>query len=169
MNAGKRLLAEFQMEAANTKKYLDRLPEDKLMWRPHEKSMLLGRLAMHIAELPIWIIKCFETEEIDFEKGGFPPRVTPENKKQVIETFDEMLAKVYPILANASDETLGENWMVRRGDIIIYTMPRAANVRWVSNHIIHHRGQLSVYLRLLDVPLPGLYGPSADERPAPVS
>lgn len=163
MNTAQRLVAELQQEAAKNKLMLERIPESKLSWKPHEKSMTIGRLGMHIAELPNWIVRSLTSEEYEFGVGSYNPNI-PQKHVQIMEEFENQLHKATEILKTASDETLSKNWKVRKGDKLIYDMPRADIIRRQLNHIIHHRGQLSVFLRLLDVPVPGVFGPTADER-----
>jgi uncharacterized damage-inducible protein DinB len=163
MNTAKRLIAELQQESVKNKTMLERIPESKLSWKPHEKSMSIGRLGMHIAELPNWITRSLTSEEYDFGTGPYNPTI-PQTQAQILKEFEHQVQKAIEHLNTASDETLTKNWRVRRGDKVIYDLPRAEVIRRQLNHIIHHRGQLSVFLRLLDVPVPGTYGPTADER-----
>ena len=164
MSSNTALLAELRHESVNTRKMIERIPTDKLEWRPHEKSMTLGRLATHIAESSIWVKRTVEADEYDFAKSGFS-RESKESTEAILQLFDERLAEAIKILESASDETLDERWALRNGDQIYFSVPRKVNIRnFAFNHIYHHRGQLSVYLRLLDVAVPGMYGPSADER-----
>jgi uncharacterized damage-inducible protein DinB len=163
MNTAQRLIAEIQQEAGKNKTMLERIPESKLSWRPHAKSMTIGRLGMHIAELPNWIVRSLTSEEYDFGTGPYTPNI-PQTHAQIIVEFEQQLRSATETLGTASDEVLSKNWRVRKGDKVIYDMPRSEVIRRQLNHIIHHRGQLSVYLRLLDVPVPGVYGPTADEK-----
>lgn len=163
MSLAETLTRQLQAVAAGNKKILERVPEDKLGWKPHEKSMTLGRLAMHIAELPHWVNRCLEDDHFDFSKLVYKP-VIPENLAEIMSTYDSKLATAVEALSKATDEQLNANWSLRRGDAIIYEMPRKEVLHREQQHTVHHRGQLSVYLRLLDVPVPGLFGPSADER-----
>ncbi|HXL56925.1 MAG TPA: DinB family protein [Chitinophagaceae bacterium] len=157
------LLGELKHESANTRKMLERVPTDKLSWKPHEKSYTLGRLATHIAALPAWIGRTINLDEFDLAKNQIQP-VIAGNTEGILKIFDDSLATNIPILESASDDILNTNWTFRRGDHIIFTMPRKVVLRNMAfNHTVHHRAQLSVYLRLLDVPVPGMYGPSADE------
>ena len=163
MGIAERLIAELEQEALKNKKMLERIPESKLSWKPHEKSMTIGRLGMHIAELPNWIDRCVCSAEYDMGTTPYNPNI-PKTHAQIMTEFESQLNKTISLLRNATDKMLSENWKVRKGDRVIYDMPRAEVVRRQMNHIVHHRGQLSVYLRLLDVPVPGTFGPSADER-----
>ena len=157
------LLAELKHEATNTRKMIERVPSVKLEWRPHEKSMTIGRLATHIADIPVWFGRIINADEFDFATAVFN-RETKENTEAILQLFDKRLEEAVGILESASDETLNALWTLRRGDHIFFQLPRKATLRNFSyNHIYHHRGQLSVYLRLLDIPVLGMYGPSADE------
>ena len=156
-------LAELQMEAANTRKMIERVPEKSFDWKPHDKSMTLGRLAYHIAENPQWVSVTVDKDEIDFAAKDYVEKEA-KTTAELLKVFDESLAEAVECLKNASDEKLMGNWTMRNGDTVYFTMPKIAVLRsFVLNHIVHHRGQLSVYLRMLDVPLPQIYGPTADE------
>jgi uncharacterized damage-inducible protein DinB len=158
------LIAELKHESANTRKMLERVPTDKLDWQPHEKSMKLERLASHIAELPIWFERIINSNEFDFATAVLK-REPKENSEAIVELFDERLASAIKALESASDENLSDAWTFRRGEQVIFQCPKRVALRSMGfNHIYHHRGQLSVYLRLLDIPVPGMYGPSADEK-----
>ena len=162
------LLSEFDLEMANTRRALERVPSDRLSWSPHPKSMTLGRLAGHLAEFGEWTAKTCEREDLDLAPPGGPgyrPRVYA-STAEILEAFDAGVTAGRAALAGASDESLKGKWSLLSGGNPIFTLPRAAAMRgFVLSHLIHHRGQLTVYLRLLDVPVPALYGPSADERP----
>lgn len=163
MTNGETIAAELQRYQAATRTLLERIPEDKLAWKPHEKSMGLGRLGMHVAEIPHWIVKSFELPEFDFVAAGFAP-YTPTAHVEILARLDEIWPKAQEYLARATDEQLAETWTMRRGEHVIWSMPRGVLARHHINHLVHHRGQLSVYLRLLDVPIPELFGPTADTR-----
>ncbi|MEO8210203.1 MAG: DinB family protein [bacterium] len=157
------LLAELRQEAANTRKMLERVPEKSFSWKPHDKSMTLGSITQHIAEIPHWVSVSIEQDELDFARSDYKPRIAT-TTDDLLKTFDENIEKAMECLKNASDEKLLENWTMRNGEQVYFTMPKIAVVRlFVMSHTVHHRGQLSVYLRLLDVPLPSIYGPTADE------
>jgi uncharacterized damage-inducible protein DinB len=157
------LLPEFDHEMATTRKTLERIPEDKLDWAPHEKSMSLGRLAGHVAELPNFAIMAIKMDSVDLASGAYQP-LTATSRKQALDTFDKAAAGARAAIAGASNETLMQPWTLLYGGKTIFTMPRVGVVRAMTlSHIIHHRGQLSVYLRLNNVPVPSIYGPSADE------
>lgn len=158
------LLPEFDIEMATTRKLLERVPDAQAAWKPHAKSTGLGDLAQHIAVLAGFGAMIVTQEGRDVAAGGGPrpPRFT--SAQTLLETFDENVRKSREAIAGASDAHLGVPWALRNGERVILQMPRAAVLRTLlMNHIIHHRGQLSVYLRLNDVPLPSIYGPTADE------
>jgi uncharacterized damage-inducible protein DinB len=166
MNICGPLAAELQQEAKTSRRILERVPEESFGWKPHAKSMSLGRLAGHVAELPSLIVPALTADELDFASGDFKP-FEPESTAGLLEKFDHNVETAAGLLEKQPDERMGENWKLRSGDHVILQMPRAAVVRFIGlNHVVHHRGQLSVYLRLLDVPLPSIYGPSADEAGA---
>jgi uncharacterized damage-inducible protein DinB len=161
------LLPEFDHEMANTRKTLERIPEDKLGWKPHEKSMTFGRLAGHLAELPGWAVSALDTDQFDMAPPGQPP-VQPANAasaREVLEMFDKNVANARKAIAAYPDEHFVQSWSLLAGGKTLMTMPRIAVIRtWVLSHNIHHRAQLGVYLRLNDIPVPAVYGPSADDR-----
>lgn len=158
------LIAELKYEATSTKKMLEKITTDVLSWKPHEKSMTLGRLASHIAELPVWINRTIATDEFDFSTFKFET-FNPANTAELLQVFEEKQHQAISILETVTDEVLNSSYTMRRGDFILFTLPRKVVIRnFTYNHIVHHRGQLSVYLRLLDIPVPGMYGPSADEK-----
>ncbi len=156
-------LAELDNEAKVTRAVLERVPADKFDWKPHEKSMAFGRLASHIAEMFGWTASTLRSDVLDFATMDYKP-FEPTSTEELVAYFDEHIAKAKAILAETSDETFMTNWTMRNGETVYFTMPKVAVMRtFVMNHIIHHRGQLSVYLRLNDIPVPSIYGPSADE------
>ncbi len=157
------LIPEYEMELKNTRKMLERVPMEKADWKPHEKSMTLGRLATHVAEIPDWMTNTFITDELDFAKGFTSNKVATTD--ELLKLFDDCSTRAMKELKNATDEIFLSNWTLRNGDHIYFTMPKAVVARnFAMNHLYHHRAQLSVYLRLLDVAIPGMYGPSADEK-----
>ncbi len=160
------LLPEFDHEMANTRKALERVPEGKPDWKPHDKSMPIGRLAGHIAELPGWAVETLERDSLDINPAGAAP-IQPNvmtSRKELLALFDGSAAKGRAAIASASDEALMKPWTLLAGGQEVLTLPRVAVLRsYVMNHLIHHRAQLGVYLRLNNVPVPALYGPSADE------
>jgi uncharacterized damage-inducible protein DinB len=167
MSIAQGLLAEFDMETANTRRTLARLPEDKLDWAPDPKSMSLGRLAAHIAEMPGWAALTLSTNELDFAAGGYTPAVAT-SVEHVLGIADENAKAARAAIEAASDADFMKPWTLRNGDQIYFTMPKIAVIRgMVMNHTIHHRGQLTVYYRMNGVPVPALYGPSADETAFP--
>ena len=165
MSLCKSLAAELQQEAKTTRRILERVPEGSFDWKPHEKSMSLGRLAGHVAELPSLIVPALTQDELDFAAGSFQPFV-PSSTAELLEKFDRNIAVAAEHLSSQTDEKLGEAWRLGSGGQTFFKGPRDAAVRVLAlNHVVHHRGQLSVYLRLLDVAVPSIYGPSADEAP----
>jgi uncharacterized damage-inducible protein DinB len=157
------LLPEFGQEMANTRKALERAPDDKLAWRPHPKSGTMGWLAGHLANLPSWAAMTIKQDSFDLS-APFDRPPEPTSTRQILELFDKNVAAARAAIVGAGDEQLMAPWSLRKGDHVIFTMPRIAVLRsMVLNHVIHHRGQFTMYLRLNDVPVPGLYGPSADE------
>lgn len=164
MSLNNAMAAELKHEASNTRKILSRVPEEHFDWKPHEKSMTLGKLACHVAELTQWAALIINVPEFDFLKPGLN-RCNAANQKELLENFEHNLEQALAVLQNTSEEVLNENWILRRGDVVVVNLPKKVAIRsMVMNHIVHHRGQLSVYLRLLNIPVPGMYGPSADER-----
>jgi uncharacterized damage-inducible protein DinB len=157
------LLPEFDQEMANTRKTLERIPEDKVAWKPHQKSMSLGRLAGHLAELPGFATTAIQTDSLDLSAREYKPLIA-ESQKQVLDVFDAKVKEARAALAGATDEQLMKPWSLIYQGKTVFTMPRAAVVRVMTlSHVIHHRAQLGVYLRLNDVAVPSIYGPSADE------
>jgi uncharacterized damage-inducible protein DinB len=163
MTISQMLLPEFDREMTNTRKLLERLPEDKLDYKPHEKSMKLGRLAGHVAEMPGWVAMLPGQDKLEIPPDWKPNVAT--SRQQLLAAFDDNVAKGHTALAGMSDEELGKNWSLIFNGHVAFTMPKSAVVRnIVLNHTIHHRAQLGVYYRLNDVPVPGMYGPSADDK-----
>ena len=158
------LIAEIKSEAANTRKMLERIPVEQSTWKPHGKSMELMKLGSHLARIPIWVGRAVNASEYDFAKT--PPAAQPPftTKEEMLATFDNNIHEALGLLEKATDESLMKPWTLRAGEKVFFTMPTIGVVRsFALSHTIHHRGQLSVYLRLLDIPVPGMYGPSADE------
>ncbi|HVL67534.1 MAG TPA: DinB family protein [Vicinamibacterales bacterium] len=160
------LLPEYDHEFATTRKLLERVPEAELGWKPHEKSMTLGQLAGHLANLPFWCAKTMQAASYDVQAGDRQATLeAPASRDALLKSFDEQTRVARDLLARASDAELTAPWTLQNGGQEIFTMPRLAVFRsFVMNHMIHHRGQLTVYLRLKDVPLPAVYGPTADEQ-----
>ena len=156
------LLSEYDHEMATTRKLLERIPDEKLTWKPHEKSMSLGGLATHLAKLPLWTLTILN--ELSFDLADSPPNATEETSgAAILSAFDRSTARARPCL-DKSDAELMAPWTLQRDGQQMFTLPRVAAFRtFVLSHVIHHRGQLSVYLRLNDLPVPSIYGPSADE------
>ena len=157
------LLPEFDHEMANTRKCLERIPEDKLDWRPHPKSFDFRALATHLANLPKWTVVTIEESSFDLEPEGQEPiqEEAIDSVAGAVEMFDASVAAARDAIANADDETLMATWSLLKAGESILTMPRIAVLRgFIMNHTIHHRAQLSVYLRLNDLPVPALYGPA---------
>jgi uncharacterized damage-inducible protein DinB len=160
------ILPEFDQEMANTRKVFEQLPEDKMDWKPHPKSHTIGWNANHIAEMPGWVENILTEDSFDFAPVGGERYQTPtySTRKEILEFFDKNVAEARKAIAAAKDEELSKPWTLLDGGKPVITMPRAAVFRtFVISHIIHHRAILCVYLRLNDIPVPGMYGPSGDE------
>jgi len=157
-------IGELKFESTLTKKMLERVPLDKMDWKPHEKSMTLGRLATHTAETTRWIKTILSADEFDFSTATFKPYVASSTEELVKILTDHVDAAI-EALSKATDEDFEKKWSIKRGEQVIMSPLKKVAIRgWGFSHTYHHRGQLSVYLRLLGVPVPGMYGPSADER-----
>jgi uncharacterized damage-inducible protein DinB len=167
MSLGGALLPEFDQEMANTRRTLERVPEDKFDWKPHPKSMTMGRLATHLAELPGWAIATVEKDSHDLAPPGgqgFQP-ATAKTRKELLSLFDANVDGARTAISHACDDHLAETWTLLVAGNRIFSRPRLAVLRnSVLNHSIHHRAQLGVYLRLNNLPVPAIYGPSADEK-----
>ena len=150
-------------EAVTTRKMLSRVPADKLDWQPHPKSMTMRSLAIHIAELPSWIRMGFHTDGIDFADSPYEPTVF-QNTAALLQIFEKSHVEGRVELVEENTSRLGESWVLRHGDLVLWDADRAGVIRMAISQMIHHRAQLGVYLRLLDIPIPGSYGPSADEQ-----
>ena len=156
------LLPEYDHEVATTRRVLERVPDDRLAWKPHDKSMSMGQLASHVATMLSWGSTTLKQSEIDLSGSYTPPDL--KTRADLLASFDKEAAATRAALAATSDPELMTMWSLKREGKTIFSMPKAAVLRsFVMNHMIHHRGQLSVYLRLNDVPVPSMYGPSADE------
>lgn len=163
MNLNQLLLNELKNEAASTRKILALVPDEHLAWQPHEKSFTLDRMASHVAELPLFLNRILDAYEYDMATRTGNPYVCADNT-DLLSHFETRLAEGRASLEKATDEYLHQNWVLRRGELVISESTRYEAIRnWMLNHHIHHRGQLSVYLRMLDVSIPGMYGPSADD------
>ena len=157
------ILMEMEQENKTTQRVLERVPESKLTWKPHAKSMSLGQLALHIATAQGNIA---EMANIDNFEMGSITQSEPKSKKEVMDAFSERTAKAKAILGKMDDARLMSPWTLTKSGKVLMSAPRIGVIRGlIMNHLYHHRGQLSVYLRLLDVPVPSIYGPSADENP----
>ena len=157
------LLQELEQESLNTRKMLQRVPEEYFGWKPHEKSNTLGRLASHVAELPHWLSRALNYDEYDLADANHKP-ANAATSSELMQIFEDKLAKAKEDLQKASDDVFMQRWKLLREEHVLFEMPKIAVIRSMTlNHIIHHRAQLSVYLRLLNVPVPGMYGPTADE------
>lgn len=158
------LLPEFDREMGVTRRLLQRLPDGEFAWKPHEKSMTLGRLAEHIAEMPMWCTVTITQEGVDAATRRPDDYRPPSTRDEVLGMFDTNVASGRAVLMGRTDAELAAPWTLRMGGKELFTMPKAVVLRnFVMNHLVHHRGQLSVYLRLHNVPIPSMYGPSADE------
>ena len=162
MSFSQTLLPEFEEEMKNTRKLLECVPDGKFDYQPHPKSMTLGRLATHVAELPAWAVMTLDREALELEPG-FKPGIAA-SRAELLQKFDKSAAEAREKIAATSDEDWGKTWTFKYAGKTVFAMPRAAVMRGtVMNHLIHHRAQLGVFLRLNDVEIPGMYGPSADE------
>ena len=186
MGLSESLLPEFDNEMANTRKTLERVPHDKSEWKPHEKSTAMGGLATHLGNIPTWAVYTIDQDSLDLAPGGkpLPPTERAKSTEELLATFDANVAKARAAIAGASDVVAGgviayadaiagasdaeffKPWSLMMNGNTLLTMPKVAVLRnFVMNHVIHHRAQLGVYLRLNDIPVPSIYGPSADESP----
>ena len=165
MSATAAMIQEFEQEAATTRRVLERVPTDKLAWKPHSKSMSLGALAMHIASGPAFLTGWATQDSVTFSGGGSPEA---QSTAEILATHDAGVSTAKSNITSIGDSNLGNAWEFKTPDgKTMMSMPKAALLRSIAmNHLYHHRGQLSVYLRLLDVPVPSIYGPSADEAPS---
>jgi len=156
---------EIAQEAATTKRVLERVPEDKLTWKPHPKSMTLGQLAMHVATIPGGISKLARVDDFEINPANFAPPV-PKSSAEILAALDASVQEAQEYLGGVSEASALGMWRAKMNGKEVMSMPRAGLLRAIMlNHWYHHRGQLSVYLRLLEVPVPSIYGPSADDNP----
>ncbi|MEW6733759.1 MAG: DinB family protein [Acidobacteriota bacterium] len=159
------LLDELRQEAATTRRVLERVPADKLTWKPHSKSMSLGQLALHVANIPHNVSKLAQLDQYDASNTNFEP-ATPNNIDEILSTHDLSLRTAEDYLNSIDDKIALASWRLTNKGKEVFTIPRIGLIRSIMlNHWYHHRGQLSVYLRLLDIPVPTIYGRSADENP----
>lgn len=156
-------IKELEQEAQTTRKMLSIVPDDKFDWQPHPKSMTVRRLATHVAELPGWVSLGIHTDELDFAKDAHKPD-NFDTTKDVLTYFEKNQAQAIEDLKKTNEAELEKPWVLRNGDYIIATQTKAEIMRVALNQTAHHRAQLGVFLRLLDIPIPGSYGPSADEQ-----
>jgi uncharacterized damage-inducible protein DinB len=167
MKISESLLPEFDQEMANTRKVLERVPATKFSWKPHPKSSEFGALAAHIANMPDWAGLTLQSDSFDYAPPGAPPYEAAKfaSTDALLAAFDKSVAEARTALTAAEDDKMLAPWTLMAGGKAVMTMPRVAVIRsFVMNHTIHHRAQLGMYLRLNDIPLPGVYGPSADEQ-----
>jgi len=159
------LINELRQEAVTTKRVLERLPEEKLSWKPHETSMSLGQLSLHVASIPGNVTRLAQLDAFDASDANFiPPQ--PESVEQILSAFDESLNSAESYLSGLDDKAASDTWRLTSKGEEVFSMPRISMLRTIMlNHWYHHRGQLAVYLRLLEVPVPVIYGRSADENP----
>jgi uncharacterized damage-inducible protein DinB len=161
MSLAQTFVAEFDQEMAITRRLLQRVPSDKAKWKPHEKSFAMGHLAQLVARMPGWNTLAMRDTALDLSGA---PAYSYETTDTLLAEFDRHVEEARAALVAAKDQDFGVPWTLKQGDRVFFTMPRGAVVRQNISHLIHHRGQLSVYLRLVDVPLPVIYGPTADEK-----
>lgn len=160
MTLAETLLPEFDQEMKTTRRLLERVPSEKGQWKPHEKSFSVGHLAQLISWMPGWIATTLTTDSLDLSgSAGY----SYEKTEALLELFDRNVIAAREAIMSATDEDLGKPWSLRMGEKVLMTSPRGATTRMHVNHLVHHRGQLSVYLRLLDIAVPSIYGPTADE------
>ena len=158
---GKEYLKELEGEINSSRKCLERIPEDLFGWKPHERSMTMGYLALLVAEIPLWITNIIEQGDINFQT--FKHKEV-KNAADLVNHFDENIKDARTALENVSDDALMELFYLKNGDQVLFSSPKKDNVMQAINHLVHHRGQLTIYMRLNDIPVPSIYGPSADDR-----
>jgi uncharacterized damage-inducible protein DinB len=146
---------------ATTRRVIERVPSEKGEWKPHAKSFPLGHLTQLVATMPGWIVQMIDDDSLDLAAGG--TRYSYQKTEALLATFDELVKKARAALERVSDAAMAEPWSLEMGDRVLMTLPRGVTIRQTINHLVHHRGQLTVYLRLIDVPVPSIYGPTADE------
>lgn len=162
------ILSEFDQEMAGTRRTLERVPVEKFDWKPHEKSMSMAGLATHLSNLPSWTTYTLAQDSLDLAPGGkqLPSATIPATSAELLATFDSNVATARELIAGTADPDFMKLWQLQRNGVTLLTLPKVAVLRgFVMNHNIHHRAQLGVYLRLNDIPVPSIYGPSADESP----
>jgi uncharacterized damage-inducible protein DinB len=161
MRFGESMLAEWDQEMATTRRVLERVPTEKGDWKPHEKSFSLAHLAQLVSMMPGWVVTTLEKPDLDLAAGA---GYSQESTETLLAQFDGNVKRGREALAKVSDDAIAQDWSLRMGDRVLMTQPRRVVVRQHVNHLVHHRAQLGVYLRLLDIPVPSMYGPTADER-----
>ena len=161
MTIAETILPEFDTEMQTTRRVIERVPSDKGEWKPHRKSFSIGHLTQLVATMPGWLISIVGGKNIDLASGG--QRYSYEKTEDILATFDKLVADARAAIAATSDDDFAKPWSLTMGEKVLLTTPRGDTVRSTINHLIHHRGQLTVYLRLLDIPVPSIYGPTADE------
>ncbi len=161
MSLSEMFLPEFDQEMATTRRLLERVPAERGAWKPHEKSFSLGHLAQLVSWMPGWITNAVRETRLDLSGA---PKYSLEKTEDLLAGFDRNVKEARAALAAASDADFQVPWSLTAGERVLFTMPRAGVVRQTINHLVHHRGQLSVYLRMVDVPIPSIYGPTADEK-----
>lgn len=161
MPIGQSMIAEFDQEMTTTRRVLERVPSDKGTWKPHEKSFSIGHLAQLVARMPGWITLTVKHPKLDLSQAS---PYSYETTDTLLADFDRAVREGREALASVTDEQMGEPWALTMGEKNLMTLPRGVVLRQNINHLVHHRGQLTVYLRLLDIPVPSIYGPTADER-----
>ena len=161
MSISDTLLPEFDQEMKTTRRVLERVPSDKGQWKPHTKSFSLAHLAQLVAWMPGWVTNAIKEDSLDLSTAG---GYTNEKTEKLLAMFDKNVSEARAAISKAKDADYAKPWSLKRGGQVLFTLPKAAVVRQTINHLIHHRGQLTVYLRLIDVPVPSIYGPTADEK-----
>ena len=160
MSFAETLLPEFDQEMASTRKAIARVPTDKGAWKPHPKSFALGHLTQLIASMPGWITNMATKTELNLATS---PGYSLQSTESLLETFDKLVVEARAAISNLKEADVSVPWSLKMGEQVLFTSPRGDTIRQTVNHLIHHRGQLTVYLRLVDVPVPSMYGPTADE------
>ena len=160
MSIAETLFSEFEQEMKTTRRMLERVPTDKGQWKPHEKSFSLGHLAQLVSWMPGWITNTLTSDSLDI---GGQSGYSYEKTETILDVFDRNVREAREAIAAATDAEMAMPWSLKMGEKVLMTSPRGVTARQHLNHLVHHRGQLSVYLRLLDIPVPSIYGPTADE------
>ena len=160
MSIAETLLPEFDQEMKTTRRILERVPTDQGTWKPHEKSFSIGHLAQLLSWMPGWITNTLTEDSLDLKNGV---KYSYETTETLLAGFDKNVSEARAAIAASSDDDFSKPWSLKMGDQVLMTLPRGATTRNHLSHLFHHRGQMSVYLRLLDIPVPSLYGPTADE------